>query len=560
MLARIGLTQKTLLIVAVLAFGLSAVAAVGVRGLNRDRERLGSVQSGGQVALDAARLKTRITAINRAEFAVAANPAVVDRFSETLQSDLDGALADLTRLVERGAVAKTDAARLETDLTQYGQNIKKVIGAAQVALLDPTARDAIVDLLLDGRELVERIEAAASAISSGTAASAADAAQAADADAADAIAVMIGAAALAALLGAMTAVLIARVGIIGPLQRNLSALRRLSEGDVSVAITDGHRRDEIGAMADAMQEFRHALETRAALEREAMARTETDLRRARRIDALTNEFRERIEAITAELSNASGSLEQTAEDMTKIAEDALSMSSNASQAASQSGHAVTSVAAATEQIAVTVNDMASQIDRMRGIANEALHGGERTVARTRQVTSAVDSAQQIANFISAIAARTHLLALNATIEAARAGEYGRGFAIVAGEVKELAQQVSRATDDIGERLRDLHGLASASMTEVEGMHAVTEDLGEACALISAAIEEQSAAVAEISQRMAEAAVNTNTVTDGITAVAERAERSTARAGEVLRSAGHLSDQADRLTSSVSGFLHSMAAA
>ncbi len=560
MLARIGLTQKTLLIVAVLTFGLTAVAALGVGGLNRDRARLDSVQSGGRLALDAGGLKTRITAINRAEFAIAANPAVVDRFSERLQTDLDGALADLAGLVKRGGADKADAQRLEADLTQYGQNIKKVIGAAQLAILDPTARDAIVDLLLDGRELVERIEAAADALSGKTAASAAATAQAADAEAADAITLMIAVAALAALLGTVTAVLIARIGIIGPLQRNLSALRRLSEGDVTVTITDGHRRDEIGAMADAMQEFRHTLETRAALERDALARTDSDLRRARRLDRLTQEFRDQIEAITGALSDASGSLEQTAEDMTRIAADALSMSSDASQAASLSGHAVTSVAAATEEIAVTVNEMASQIDRMRGIADEALHGGERTVARTRQVTAAVDGAQQIANFISAIAARTHLLALNATIEAARAGEYGRGFAIVAGEVKELAQQVSRATDNIGDRLRDLHALASASMTEVEGMHAVTENLGEACAIISAAIEQQSAAIAEISQRMAEAAVNTATVNTGITAVAEHAERSTARAGDVLRSAGQLSDQADRLNSRVSGFLRSVAAA
>ncbi len=560
MLAKLGLTQKMLLIVAVLASGLVAVAAVGVRGLGRDLDRLGSVQGGGQLALDAAALKTRITAINRGEFAVAANPAVVDRFAERLQSDLDGARDDLKRLADAGAVGQEEAGRLDGDLGRYADGIKKVIGAAQMAIIDPSARDAIVDLLLDGRELVERIETAAAAISTGTAAAAATTAAAAREEAAGAIGVMIAAAVLATLLGACTAVVIARAGIIGPLRRNVAALRRLSEGDVAVAITDGQRRDEIGAIAQAMLQFRDALETRAALEREAQARTEADIRRAHALDRLTRGFQDHIQAITRELVMSSGSLERTAEDMTRAAEDALALSSETSQAANVSGQAVASVAAATEEIAVTVNDMSGQVDRMRHIAGEARQGGERTVERTRQVSRAVDGIQQIANLISTIAARTHLLALNATIEAARAGDSGRGFSIVAGEVKALADQVGHATDDIADRLRDLTGLAAASMTEVEAMHAVTADLGEACTLISAAIEEQSAAIAEISQRMTEAATSTGTVTNGIGEVAERAERSATSAGTVLQSAGNLSDQAERLTGSVSSFLEQMAAA
>jgi len=95
-----------------------------------------------------------------------------------------------------------------------------------------------------------------------------------------------------------------------------------------------------------------------------------------------------------------------------------------------------------------VHKIAEQVDRSRRISSEAVARAEKADARIADLAQAAARIGDVVQLINSVAAQTNLLALNATIEAARAGDAGRGFAIVAQEVKALAAQTAKATEEI----------------------------------------------------------------------------------------------------------------
>src|SRR5690606_34578707 len=122
---------------------------------------------------------------------------------------------------------------------------------------------------------------------------------------------------------------------------------------------------------------------------------------------------------------------------------------------------------------------------------------------------------QVLSFITSIAEQTNLLALNATIEAARAGESGTGFAIVAGEVKDLAHETAKAADDVARRITAIQADADAAVAAIRQVADVIAQVNEAQATIALAVEEQQATTAEIARNVAEAASNSTSIAGNV---------------------------------------------
>src|SRR5215203_2077631 len=176
------------------------------------------------------------------------------------------------------------------------------------------------------------------------------------------------------------------------------------------------------------------------------------------------------------------------------------------------------VAASVDTVATGSSQMESAIREIAHNATEAARvaGQAVTVAETttRTVGKLGDSSEEIATvikLINGIAEQTNLLALNATIEAARAGEAGKGFAVVASEVKELAQETARATEDISSRVQAIQSDTAGAVDSIAGIAATIARINDFQMTIASAVEEQSATTGEMNRNVSDTAAASNEI-------------------------------------------------
>ena len=180
---------------------------------------------------------------------------------------------------------------------------------------------------------------------------------------------------------------------------------------------------------------------------------------------------------------------------------------------------VEAAAAAAEEMSAAIREVAESATRATETAAAAVTSAEETGAIVGHLADAASEINEVLALITAIAKQTNLLALNATIEAARAGEAGRGFAIVANEVKELARQTAIAAHEVATKVGEINATVSGALSGIETFTATTREIHGSQVTIASAVEEQSAATSEITERMAESAMAGAAVAENVAAVA-----------------------------------------
>jgi methyl-accepting chemotaxis protein len=319
--------------------------------------------------------------------------------------------------------------------------------------------------------------------------------------------------------------------IARPISRLAGALQGIASGRTQDAIPARDRRDEIGAIADAVHLIRDNMaRANEEREREQHERAEEAARQRRLILAeVADDLERSIGRIASAVSAAAEELNATARELDHGANETRASAEAMSTATSrvvQNMHGIDSSAAA---LSAAFDGVDAEVRRADQVAEQAREKATSTQEIVRRLDEGARRVSDVVGLISNVADQTNLLALNATIEAARAGEAGRGFAVVAAEVKQLASQTAKATEEISRQIALMNEATESSVQAIS-------DIQAAIAELSAATRRTATTVAAQKQASRAIVADVNTVSHEMSDISAGTSQVGAASGQTFQSA------------------------
>ncbi|MDH1056082.1 methyl-accepting chemotaxis protein [Aquipseudomonas alcaligenes] len=317
-----------------------------------------------------------------------------------------------------------------------------------------------------------------------------------------------------------------------------STLNQVAAGDMTVRV-NVRSQDELGELGEVFNGTVAKIRDLIDLVGQTVVEVE---RQADRVELVSGES---SQAVTAQR----GQIEQVATAMNE-------MSATAQEVARSAAAAVSSAQSVNDETVSGRAMVESQVGSIQRLASEI----DQSVGVINQLAADSASISQVLDVIKGIAGQTNLLALNAAIEAARAGEQGRGFAVVADEVRNLAKRTHQSTEEIEQMIGRLQNGVGATVTAMNGSHQMVESTVNQSAQVQQALENILGAVGMIvdqNQQIAAAAEQQTAVAHdidmNIVEINQAGERTAEGAVQTEQASRQLSDQVARLKELISAF-------
>ena len=257
---------------------------------------------------------------------------------------------------------------------------------------------------------------------------------------------------------------------------------------------------------------------------------------------IASRFEDHMKNVVESVSTSVGELQSVSEAVNKSSSSANEQSTAVAAGAEQASTNMQNVSASTEELSSAIEEINRQVVQSSGLTSDTVLKSRQMSDQITQLAEASQRIGQVLKLINDVTDQTNLLALNATIEAARAGDAGKGFSVVAQEVKALASQTTKATEDIAAQIV---AVQKATSDAVEANTVIGQSIAKAnevSTAIAAAVEEQSAATREIARNVEEAAVGTTEVSASINQVRTATRDTESAVSQVVHASTQLAKQ------------------
>ena len=341
----------------------------------------------------------------------------------------------------------------------------------------------------------------------------------------------------------------------------VNATQAVASGNSHYDLEPHKRSDELGSVVDALvvfqadQERARALEEQAKLleqEQQELARQqqakerEYHEKRARELAELAERYDREVNSIVQSVTSSTGLVSKLAVDLKDNSESGIERSSAMTNDASEIARDMDAVASATEELSLSNSEISQNMHKSSDAVRDVVTTMQETSGKVATLKKAADQIGEITSLIADVADQTNMLALNATIEAARAGERGKGFGVVAGEVKALALQTAKATQAITGQVHDVQQASTMASEALKSIAKLVDRVNLTTTTVSTAITQQASATSHISDTVFQSAKRIVKLSEDTVEVDSASNLNDAAATELANAATILEKEIERL--------------